>query len=171
MDPVSAFALAATVLTVVDQGAKIAKLGYKACTQKHPLPELVEMGTSFDSALSSLHNKLQESLQNRESDVDDQPLLDLCERSQDCASRLLKELTKLEIRDGNGKWRQIMSISFRRWRTRETLKALDQEMRGYENAINTRILVSLRLVLRLAILQTLLRITRMYSDAIPMALS
>lgn len=151
MDPLSAFSLACGVIQVVDFGLQVVSTArdlYKDGSNKN-YDQLSEISKDFIVASSKLHQSL--ATTNAQSmtvvDRDDKALYELSKKCNDTAVKLRDELDKLTV-TATGKSRVLQAgvktlLGFRK---AGKLKDLGSTLEAYRRALDTQILVSLRLV-------------------------
>ena len=151
MDPITAFGLACNVIQVVDFGLKtvsIARhLSKDGITASHD--QLREIGKDLASAVVKLQEILTDSasVSSNFADPDDQVLFDLSEKCYDTATKLRAEVDKLTVTaTGIRKVVDVPKKTVASWRKAEKLEELRDTLEAHRRALDTQILVALRLV-------------------------
>ena len=144
MDPASAFALACGVIQVVDASFGLLSLA-KQLYGKGSIDSVEQLKSRilhFKKLLSTMNANRQSQPVNSADRQDFDELGALAKACNDTAQVLIEELEELNISEPH-KFFKALTISARTVVKSNKIQKLEEEMKGYQDILNTRILVAL----------------------------
>ena len=152
MDPLSALSLAGNIVQFVDFGADLlssARELYKSPVGSLLIHDEVALVTSdLEMLVNRLRSSMPPRLDSEANEAQWKALRELCDKAAAVADELLKRLGTLK-QSANGKHRRWESLHLAvrsLWNEKE-IKSLLERLSALKEALNTRILFSLRLVI------------------------
>lgn len=144
MDPASAFALACGVLQVVQASFGLLSLA-KQLYRKGSVDSLEQFKSRishFENILSTMNREQESQPVNSADRQDFDDLTALARSCNDTAQELISELQKLNMSEPH-KLVEALAISAKTVVRSHKIQKLKEEMKGYQDILNTRILVAL----------------------------
>lgn len=144
MDPASAFALACGVVQVVQASfglLSLAKQLYRKGSVES-VEQLKSRVSHFQNLLSTMNAERESQPVNSADRQDFDGLGVLAKNCNDTAQELINELQKLNMSEPH-KFIEALAISARTVVKSNKIQKLKEEMKGYQEILNTRILVAL----------------------------
>ncbi|KAN0102137.1 hypothetical protein V8E51_012647 [Hyaloscypha variabilis] len=147
MDPITCFSLAGTILQFLDFTWQIISNTHQL--SKDGSTSVQQQAAAATTELLDLTIKLQQSQYQdgsamiRDEDEDEDALKALCHDCEELAEELLETLNKLRVQDKAGVWKSLRQAILSTW-NHKNIKEIEGRLSRYRDAINTRILVSLR---------------------------
>lgn len=146
-----ALSLACNVMTVIDFGRTLFEVSQQAYQAGVSDPGIQATAVDLSKATKTLENSIATGIQQpgtqQPIDHEEKELLQIARRCRVTAEQLVKEYEKLAVPAQSSRYRRTMKalrVGLKRlWRHRQ-LDELDREMRGFQEAMQTRILVHLQ---------------------------
>jgi hypothetical protein len=139
MEAIAAFSLLCNVIQVVEFGLKAASMCKEAYKTGQVKPELKDVTVDLRAVYSALQ---QSTSQNSHISAEDQAILDLGRKCDDCAKRLLARLSELEGRQGQ-KFCALARTVKVVWGL-SIIEDLQKQFESYRKVLESRLLVDLR---------------------------
>ncbi len=144
MDPASAFALACGVIQVVQASFGLLSLA-KQLYRKGSVDSVEQLKSQisqFENVLSTMNTKRESQPVDSADRQDFDDLGALAKNCNDTAQELINELHQLHVSEPH-KIIQTLAISAKTVAKSKKIQKLKEEMKGYQEILNTRILVAL----------------------------
>ena len=153
MDPLSALSVAGNIIQFIDFGCRLlskARELYKSPVGSLAVhDEIILVTTDLKELVKKLRQSFHSNLANEEGEDHWKPLRNICEEASSVAEELLKRLGTLRLNfDGSHRGWDSVQLAVRSLWSEKEVVGLSKRLATLKEALETRVLLSIRLVVK-----------------------